>query len=210
MKSWWSDARGLFVFFSWSCFATQRLFKIIYACSVNEGLSVVGMGLKFSSWINIWYKLGSRDLAYLTNLCLTKVKSTETKNMFFFSLYLLNLLHFTEQNSSPDCLSTVYQLYPISIMFLLPERVLCPAGRQISLLFSWCHLRPAWPSVTPSRAHAPLPLTQIFVTSYFYSCNTVQQILWSVLSPKYFQAEQISPPRNMRWTSNCVICTSHQ
>lgn len=107
MKSWWSDAWGLFVFFSWSCFATQRLFKIIYACSVNEGLSVVGMGLKFSSWINIWYKLGSRDLAYLTNLCLTKAKSTETKNMFIFPC--IYWIYFILLNKI--LLQTVYQLF---------------------------------------------------------------------------------------------------
>lgn len=37
-----------------------------------------------------------------------------------------------------------------------------------------------------------MPLTQVFVTNYFYSCNTLQQIpwLWSVLSLKYFQADK--------------------
>lgn len=58
--------------------------------------------------------------------------------------------------------------------------------------FSWCHPNFAWPSITPSRAQALMPLTQVFVTSYFYSCNTLQQIpwLWSVLSLKYFQTDK--------------------
>lgn len=168
-----------FFLFPWGCCATWHLFKIPCAHITNDGLSVIGMGMKYSSGVIIRYKPDSRDCGQMQGPCLYDQPilgeswSQQNNNLVFIEWPEIHFLFILVM----DC-----QLCPFSTTFLSPGEVLWCAELQIS--FSCRRWGGPFPSdsqiLHDSRSlQAELRLLcLIFVMSYFYSCNPLWQVMW--------------------------------